>query len=184
MKFVANIRAKMKRSLNCYDDLFWLQTRIENVARDLGANSFQVKGFSIDDSSKMVSLTLMTYLSPDSLLKHTEEMPHNSMLYVFPSTARYTNKPFILHVNDKKVSLGYREYFAYHISPGEIIGIRKGIAAERIVGYPGSPAIALAHAKFAVLNNESGQFNEMPLSNMKLLLETYFKYPKTIDFRH
>lgn len=182
IKFVATIRAKMKRSVSAPSDLFDMKFKIEFQAEDLGANSFRVIDYVINDSSSEVSLTLNTFRCPDSVLNRNKTVTSTNRLYVFYD-ARYSNRSFPLKINNKEISLGYREYFTYRVGAGEIALVQKGQASAGIKGGDGRSSIALFYTGFDLSLRDVWTFNELPSEDIEFYIRTFFKYPKTINLR-
>ena len=186
LRFVATIRAKKKRSsylasADVMDDVYAMKFKIEHLAKNLGANSFRITNYSVNDSSKTVSLTVDAYLSSDSMLKINERLETKNRLYVFPPDINYHSKPFRFKFNNEWISLGPREYFIYQLKPGETVVVAKGIYKKSIWNCPGCAAAILNYERFSwspVPATPEG-FVVMPENDKKIFMETFFIYPIT-----
>jgi hypothetical protein len=181
LRFVATVRATIQKGLfsRPVDDLNQMRQAIIRVTEDLGANCYSVRQYYLEDSSKEVWLVLDTYRSFAPTLPLSEKEDLQNILYVFPNSAKYSDKPFTFGVNREKINLGYREYFVCHLEPGDDVKINKGIAAKAISAYGGMPCLAMAFAPYDLLMNRGPEFSEMSEENRQLYLRTFFIHPKT-----
>jgi hypothetical protein len=156
-----------------------MQIAIARIAKKLGANSFSIRQYHVEDSSKDVCLVLDTYRSPASMHPLPQKEDMENILYVFPSPAKYSNKPFRFRFNREKIKLGYREYFVCHLEPGDLVKIRKSLAARNISIYGGMPCLILAFYPYNLSINEGPDFVELSEEYRRLYLQTFFIHPKT-----
>jgi hypothetical protein len=180
IKFVASIRASMKKTAGPIPDLIAMKIMIEKMAKKLGANSYSVKEYSLNDSTKDLAMTLDTWLSSDRVLKTREDQRLTNIIYIFKDSYGYSRKILRFRFNQKEIDLGYREYFVCSTEAGDEIKIRKGIAGHDISVFGGMPAIVVYYLPYQLLMNKAAHFYEARGNEINwLYLCTFYSHPKT-----
>jgi hypothetical protein len=179
IRFVATIRASMRKSNMVFDDLGQMSSEIEKKAKELGANSYFVSDYMLNDSSNKVGLVLDVYRSSAPILptKPNEEL--NNVLYLFPVFTGYGKRSITFRFNKEKIRLGYREYFVCHLEAGDEVKLAKSFAERRISVFGGMPCLALIYMPFNPFLNETGKFSEVQQDIVQFYFRTFFIHPKT-----
>ena len=179
IRFVATIRASMSKGNMAIGDVVQMRDKIEKKAKEIGANSYFVRDYVLNDSSKLVRLVLDVYRSSASITPSAKKGETQNLLYLFPTFTGYNKKLFTFKFNEETIGLAYREYFVCTLEAGNITKIRKALAEKTISVNSDMQDIALAYVPFNPFMNETGKFNELPADFLKLYFRTFFIHPKT-----
>jgi hypothetical protein len=180
IRFVASIRASMKKRSGPNIDLNVMKDEIGKMAKKWGANSYSVREYLLSDSSAYIILTLDTYLSSEQALKMREDQRPTNILYVAIDPNWYNRGIFRFRFNKEKISLGYREYFVYSTRAGDKISLKKGIAGQDISVFGGMPAVMEYYYSWQPLQNNAEHFYEARGKDIDwLYLHTFYIHPKT-----
>lgn len=123
LEFVATIKST---GINSKTNLSSLYFAILEKAKAIGANCFKLNSFSLNDSSKIYSLTLDTYFGVDSLLDQNFDNHEKNMFFIFGDEKINGSDTYTFKIDGEKKKIKSGTYYKQELKEGKEVKINKG----------------------------------------------------------